>query len=105
MPRIYLIGPTQRAYAHNALAQAPDKAVVSITASKRTIPQNDKMWAMLEDVLRAEPEGRQWAKETWKAAFMHSLGHQCQFCEGLTVAAPFRLGFARRISGKSKCQT
>lgn len=93
MPRIYLVGPSQREYAARALREAPHKAVVSITLPKRSIPQNDKMWAMLEDVMRAEPEGRKWVKETWKAAFMQSLGHQCQFAEGLDGSGPFPIGF------------
>lgn len=93
MPKIYLVGPPQRAYAAAALAQAPDRAVVSITAEKRTTPQNAKMWAMLQDVARAEPEGRKWTSDTWKAAFMQSLGHQCAFAEGLDGSGPFPVGF------------
>lgn len=93
MPVIYLVGPSQRAYAAEALAKAPDGAVVSLTAAKRTPPQNRKLWAMLHDVARAKPEGRQWTEDTWKAAFMHSLGHQCAFAEGLDGSGPFPIGF------------
>lgn len=93
MPRIYLVGPSQREYARQALAQAPDNAVVSITKPTRTLPQNAKMWAMLHDVVNARPEGRQWTADTWKAAFMHSLGHQCAFAEGLDGSGPFPVGF------------
>lgn len=93
MPRIYLVGKSQRAYAAKALAEAPDNAVVSITKPTRSIPQNAKMWAMLHDVSRSKPEGRQWTPETWKAAFMHALGHQVQFADGLDGSGPFPLGF------------
>ena len=93
MPKIYLIGQTQREYAAQALAQAPDNAVVSITAPKRSTMQNSKMWAMLQDVMRAKPEGRSWTADTWKAAFMQSLGHQCAFAEGLDGSGPFPVGF------------
>lgn len=93
MPKIYLTGPKPRAYAAAALAQAPDNAVVSITGPKRSVDQNAKMWAMLADVVRTEPEGRKWMQDTWKAAFMHSLGHQCQFAEGLDGSGPFPVGF------------
>ena len=34
-----------------------------------------------------------WPPETWKAAFMHSLGHQCRFAEGLDGTGPFPIGF------------
>ena len=93
MPKIYLAGPSQREYAAKSLRVAPDNAVVSITKPTRTPPQNSKMWAMLQDVLNAEPEGRKWTADTWKAAFMQSLGHQCQFAEGLDGSGPFPIGF------------
>lgn len=93
MPRITLIGETQRAYASRCIDEAPDRAVVSILAPTRTNEQNAKLWAMLEDVRRAEPEGRRWTKETWKAAFMHSLGWQCEFAMSLDGNHPFPLGF------------
>ena len=94
MPMIYLVGQSQREYAAQALSQAPDNAVVSITKPTRSPPQNKKMWAMLHDVCAAKPEGRQWVPETWKAAFMQSLGHQCQFAEGLDGSGPFPVGFS-----------
>lgn len=93
MPKIRLCGPSQRAYAAQAIAQAPQDAIVSITAKTRTVEQNAKMWAMLEDVMRCEPEGRQWTKETWKHAFMHALGHQVQFAQALDNSGPFPVGF------------
>lgn len=93
MPKIYLVGPSQRDYAAEALRAAPDNCVVSITKPTRTPPQNAKMWAMLRDVVNATPEGRNWTTDTWKAAFMQSLGHQVQFAEGLDGAGPFPVGF------------
>lgn len=93
MPKIWLVGKSQREYALSALQQAPDNAVVSITKPTRTVPQNQKMWAMLRDVSEAKPEGRNWTPDTWKAAFMQSLGHQCQFAEGLDGSGPFPVGF------------
>ena len=93
MPRIHLIGESQRAYARLSLDRAPDGCVVSITKPRRTIPQNAKLWAMLQDVVASEPEGRQWTADTWKAAFMHSLGHQCKFADGLDGSGPFPIGF------------
>jgi hypothetical protein len=93
MPKIWLVGKAQREYALTALQQAPDNAVVSITKPTRTVPQNQKMWAMLRDISEAQPEGRNWTPDTWKAAFMQSLGHQCQFAEGLDGSGPFPVGF------------
>ena len=48
---------------------------------------------MLTDIADAQPEGRQWTPETWKSAFLHYLGHQVRFCEGLMGTGPFPMGF------------
>lgn len=100
--RVRLTGLRQRAYAHQLIDAAPDYSTVQIIGGDRTADQNAKMWAMLTDVARARPEGRKWTPETWKSAFMHSLGHQVQFAEGLDGAGPFPLGF--RSSKLSKPQ-
>lgn len=88
-----LINPRVRQNAIEAVRSAAPDSVVSVAPKKRTTAQNAKMWAMLADVARSKPEGRQWAKETWKAAFLHFLGHQVQFAEGLDGSGPFPLGF------------
>ena len=93
MPVIYLLGDSQRAYAAEAIRQAPQFSTVSILAPTRTPPQNKKLWAMLRDVAQAKPEGRLWVPDTWKAAFMHLSGHQCQFAEGLDGSGPFPVGY------------
>ena len=93
MPKITLIKDSQRAYAHQCIDAAPDRAVVSILAPTRTNEQNAKMWAMIEDVRRAEPEGRKWNAETWKCAFMHHLGWQVQFAMSLEGNDPFPVGY------------
>lgn len=90
---VILHGSSQRAFAKQLIDRAPTDAVVTVRAATRSTEQNSKMWAMLSDVSRAKPEGRRWTPETWKAAFMHTLGHQVQFCEGLDNSGPFPLGF------------
>ena len=82
-----------RAYARMLLDRAPAGSVVNVREATRNKDQNARMWAMLSDVSRAKPEGRQWTTDVWKAAFMHSLGHQVQFCEGLDGQGPFPVGF------------
>lgn len=91
--RFILINDRVRRNAMQAIAEAPDNFIVTITEAKRSTDQNAKMWAMLADVARAEPEGRKWTPETWKAAFMHYLGHQVAFCPGLDDCGPFPMGF------------
>lgn len=83
----------QRDLARTLIDAAPEGAVVTVKEATRNLDQNARMWAMLSDVSRAKPEGRMWPPETWKAAFMHSLGHQCRFAEGLDGSGPFPIGF------------
>ena len=90
---VVLGSPRERAIAKQLVDRAPNNAVLTIKEAGRTTDQNSKLWAMLSDVSRAKPEGRRWAPETWQAAFMHSLGHQVMFCEGLDNSGPFPLGF------------
>lgn len=97
-----LRGPSQRRFAKEMIDAAPDDAVVNIRAATRSTDQNAKLWAMLSDVARAKPEGRHWTTDTWKAAFMNALGHQCQFAEGLDGSGPFPVGF--RSSKMNKAQ-
>ena len=99
---VRLTGPTQREYAKRLIDAAPDYAVVTVRAGDRTLDQNAKMWCLLSDISRAKPEGRSWTPEVWKAAFLHCLGHQVQFAEGLDGSGPFPLGF--RSSKLSKTQ-
>lgn len=99
---VRLTGPSQRAYAHRLVDAAPDYAVMMIKAGDRTTDQNSMMWSLLTAISRAKPGGRQWPPETWKAAFMHALGHQVQFAEGLDGTGPFPIGF--RSSKLSKPQ-
>ncbi len=88
-----LCTPLIRANALDAVRNAPPGYVVTVAEPRRTTDQNARLWAMLSDVANAKPEGRNWTPETWKAAFMHALGHQVRFCEGLDGSGPFPLGF------------
>lgn len=66
--------------------------VASIAKRNRTREQNDKMWAMLTDISRQKPEGREHTSEVWKALVMHACGHDCQFMQGLN-GEHFPIGF------------
>ena len=88
-----LISDKVRENAAKAVRDALPGWRIKVEPPLRSDPQNDKMWAMLSDVARAKPEGRNWTKDTWKAAFMHYLGHQVMFAEGLNGSGPFPVGF------------
>lgn len=78
--------------AHRLVASAPDGYVMSLAEPRRTLEQNDKMWAMLTDISCAKPEGRMHTPSDWKAVFMNACGWEVQFIEGLD-GRPFPSGF------------
>lgn len=90
---VILRGASQRAFAKTLIDRAPVDAVVTVKAATRTNEQNALLWSLLSEISRAKPEGRHWTPETWKCAFMHALGHQVQFADGLDGSGPFPLGF------------
>lgn len=99
---IILSSDFNRSQAKSIIDKAPHNAVVKISEATRTNDQNAKLWAMLSDISRAKPEGRHWPPETWKCAFMHALGHQVQFADGLDNTGPFPLGFRSSRLNKSQ---
>jgi len=88
---VILRGPEQRALAKRLIDDAPADAVVNVALPKRTLAQNARLWAMLSDISRACPDGRQHTPETWKQLFMHALGHEVRFEMGLN-GEPFPVG-------------
>lgn len=92
MHRIILSNPLHRAHAHRLIDAAPDRAIMQIESPKRTIPQNDLLWARLSEIAAQKPGGRSWSPELWKAAFMSAFGMECQMIEGL-LGEPLPVGF------------
>lgn len=55
-------------------AQVPAGTRVEFKATKRSIPQNDRMWAMLTDVARqVEWHGVKLSPDDWKLVFLDAL--------------------------------
>lgn len=98
---IILHGTSQKRHAHDLIERAPAGAVLMIREGRRSVDQNDKMWAMLSDVSRSMPDGRRHTPEVWKTLFMHACGHAVQFETGLN-GQPFPTGF--RSSRLTKSQ-
>lgn len=91
----------RREQAHRLVDAAPIGAVMSIALPKRSTEQNSKLWAALSDISRAMPGGRKHTPETWKALFMHAMGHQSRFEMGLN-GEPFPAGFRSSQLNKSQ---
>lgn len=96
-----IITPRTRERVVQEVMAIPDGFEVIIREPTRTKDQNAKMWAMLSDIARVAPEGRQWSSEVWKCAFMQSLGHEIRWVQGLN-GDPLPVGF--RTSRLSKDQ-
>jgi NinB protein len=57
---------------------------VEFKAPKRSLPQNDRMWAMLTDIAhQKEHSGRKYTPDQWKVLFMHACGREVQFIPAL----------------------
>lgn len=63
-----------RKQAISVIESAPPYCVVNVRLPGRTIAQNDKMQAMLSDVSRQKPEGRNMPPHKWKGVFMDAIG-------------------------------
>lgn len=63
---------------------APVGTRIEFKRPKRTLPQNDRMWAMLTDIAeQKEHAGRRYSPDQWKVLFMHACGREVQFIPAL----------------------
>lgn len=71
---IIITSAADRQRALSWVQQAPINTVIEFRESKRTIRQNDKMWATLSDVAaKAKYHGRKLSPDDWKLVFMSGL--------------------------------
>jgi hypothetical protein len=80
---VILSSALARSKAMRIIHAAPDGSVMKVSAPRRSSDANAKMWALLSDVSRAKPEGRDYPPEIWKCLFMASVGHQVRWEPGL----------------------
>lgn len=81
---LVLNSEADRNKARHWIGKAPAGTRVEFKASKRTLPQNDKFWAVLTDVAtHMKKLGRDYTTEEWKLLFMHAWGREVRFLPGL----------------------
>jgi len=74
----------ERRKAIDWVSKAPDGTRLEFKAPRRTLPQNDRMWAMLTDVAQQKEHcGRRYTADQWKILFMHACGREVQFVPSL----------------------
>lgn len=81
---VHIFSDLDRARAIGFIRQAPAGSRVEIKAAKRSLPQNDKLWAILSDIAaQKEHCGRKHTPEVWKALFMHGWQREVQMVPSL----------------------
>lgn len=66
------------------ILKAPPGTRVEFKRKKRTLPQNERFWAMLTDVAdQREHGGRKYTADAWKIIFMAAIGCEVQFIPSL----------------------
>jgi hypothetical protein len=90
---VVLRSPASRDGAKRLIELAPQGAIVNIRPATRTNEQNALMWALLSDISRAKPEGRELTPEVWKSLFLHALGHAQRFEMALDGNGVVPVGF------------
>jgi hypothetical protein len=81
---LVLSSPPIRAKALDWIKRSPDWTRLTFQGPKRTLPQNDRMWAMLTDVAtQVEHMGKRCPAEDWKVLFLHALGRETRFIPAL----------------------
>jgi hypothetical protein len=100
---IVLNSTADRQRAHRYIGAAPFGSRLEVKAAKRTLPQNDRMWAMLTDIARQKDHcGRKYTPDEWKVLFMHACGREMQFVPALNGSGFMPLGY--RSSDLSKAE-
>ncbi|QHJ75938.1 MAG: hypothetical protein [Caudoviricetes sp.] len=95
MSRALLILSNQavRQRAIHWIKNVPDGTRVVFKEPKRTLPQNDRMWAMLTEISRkALLGGQKYEPDEWKCIFLDALGQEMKFLPKLSGQGFLPLG-------------
>lgn len=81
---LVLDGRGEREKAISWIWKAPPGTRVEFKATKRTLSQNDLMWALLTEISqKARHFDVAYTPDEWKVLFMHAAGREVQFIMGL----------------------
>ena len=85
------------------VAKAPAFTRVEFKAPKRTLPQNDKMWAMLTEVAEQLPwHGMKLSADDWKLIFLDGLKHELRLVPNMAGNGFVNLGRSSSDLGVSE---
>lgn len=90
---IRIRGDMQRARVRQLADRVPEDWTVAFNPPRRTDEQSRRMFAMLGDLVKAKPEGREHDKDQWKAIVMDACGHKPVFVPNLDGTGFLCLGY------------
>lgn len=105
MSRALLIldSPMARQKAMAWVHKAPGGTRVEFKASKRSIPQNDRMWAMLTDIAQQLPwHGMTLKPDAWKLLFLDALKREVRAVPNLDNTGFVNIGRSSSDLSKSE---
>lgn len=90
---IILSQQSDRLRAVNWVQRAPTGTRVEFKAAKRTLPQNDRMWAMLTDIATQLPwHGVKLRPDDWKLIFLDALKREVRIVPNIDGTGFVNLG-------------
>jgi hypothetical protein len=90
---VILAFKADRERAKRWIDQAPVNARVELKAPKRSIPQNDRMWAMLTEVARqVDWHGLKLTPDDWKLIFLDALKQEMRLVPNINGTGFVNLG-------------
>jgi hypothetical protein len=90
---LVLSNDTLRAKAADWCRRLPQFTRVEFRGPQRTIPQNDRMWAMLTDVSQqTKYHGLKLSPDDWKMIFLDGLGHELRMVPNMSGTGFVNLG-------------
>jgi hypothetical protein len=90
---LVLVSPEIRQRAAHWAAKLPEGTRIDFKAPKRSIPQNDRMWAMLTDVSAQLPwHGIRLSADDWKLIFLDALKRELRMVPNLHGTGFVNLG-------------
>lgn len=90
---IILRGAADRARAIKWIAGAPYGTRIEFKATKRSIPQNDRFWAMLSDVAsQLAWHGKKLKPDDWKLVFLNALKRETEIVPNIDGSGFVSLG-------------
>lgn len=100
---VILDSPVSRQRAATWVHKAPHGTRVEFKASKRSLPQNDRMWAMLTDVARQVPwHGLTLSPDDWKLIFLDALKREVRAVPNLDGTGFVNIGRSSSDLSKSE---